>query len=205
MASSYENDNGQLFPWALDSIESTWNKYYANDVLKFRVYVEKGNRHESARRLTRLLFANKHWLNAGRNTDIDQLHAEFNAQLLMVGIWLNDNAEDPDAWEIIGGEVKITMGMWPFIGAHLKRDGLRNLSTLYGLATGQGENIADKTRQKRLDKRDAIVELEGCWKEFVRHAAMKLDADQIRMLYPAVSSHCDELEEQINWIASGKQ
>ena len=200
-SSSVENNHGELWTWALDDVQKTWDQYFANDVLKFRVYVEKGNRRESARRLTRLLYANKHWLNSGRDADLDQLYDEFCAQLLFVGIWLNDNAEDEDAWDVIGGPDKITMGMWPFIGAHLKRDGLQNLSVLYGLATGQGENVAAQLRQKRLDKRDAVKELEACWKEVVRHAVMKLSADQIRMLYPAVSSHCDELQQQVDWIS----
>lgn len=200
-SSSVENDNGELWTWALDSVQKTWDKYYANDVLKFRVYVEKGNRRESARRLTRLLYANKHWLNSGRNADLDQLYDEFCAQLLMVGIWLNDNSEDEDAWDVIGGHVKITMGMWPFIGAHLKRDGLQNLSVLYGLATGQGENVAAQLRQKRMEKREAIKELEGCWKEVIRHAVMKLSAEQIEQLYPLVSHHCEELNLQIDWFS----
>jgi hypothetical protein len=33
---------------------------------------------------------------------------------------------------------------------------------------------------------------------------MKLSVDQIRMLYPAVSSHIDELEQQIDWLSSEK-
>ena len=52
-----------------------------------------------------------------------------------------------------------------------------------------------------MEKRDAIKGLEAIWKEVVRHAVMKLSADQIRMLYPAVSTHCDELQEQVDWIS----
>ena len=201
MASSYEGFDGKLAPWSIDRVQKIWDKYFANDLLKFRTYQNKGTKANSAKKLDWILRRNTHWLNAGVGGDIDMLLDEFCAQLVIVGTWLKDHHERQDAWDIIGGPAATTFGFWSFAGSGVKRDGLRNLSTLYGLATGQGESIADKTRQQRLEKREAIKELEGCWKEVIRHAVMKLSAEQIEQLYPLVSHHCEELNLQIDWFS----
>ena len=144
---SYQDD--RLAPWHLDELISVWDKYWA-EPLKFRIFTHKKDARDSLRRYTRILQNNRHWLNAGRGVDLETLHSECRTQLLIVGSWLIAQTDQETPLEILGGPAARTMGFWAFA-----RTDLRNLSVLYGMATGQGADIAQA--QRWLHQADEMV------------------------------------------------
>lgn len=98
-----------LFPWALDSVESTWNRHGA-EALGFRTWTagKSNSKGKAAIRLSCILRDNAHWLGGSRHTDLDCLYEEFLGQLQISLIRIHQQGVDR-VNEQTGGELNIRL------------------------------------------------------------------------------------------------
>lgn len=184
MTSSVEDDYGNLWPWAVDEVAETWNKYFA-EPFKFRIFTHKGTAAADAKRLTGILRANAHWLGCRKNASIDELYDAFCTLLLIASVKLQDAGFEAIN-QGLSRPMQRTMGFWAFT-----RPDLQNLAAI-------AEFDADAEGNRRREKAAAMRELSACWKEAERVIAYRLrDPASIRRLLPVVQRALASIEDAI--------
>lgn len=171
------DDDNALAPWAIDELEKTWNRYWA-EPLRFRVFVCKGSKRQEADRLTKLLKANARWLNGSKSTPVDLLFEELLGQLLIAGSWLS-RQDLGDVEGDLARPLRRTMGWHAF-----SRPDLQNLHVLCSRAMGV---LPEADAERRRAKAAALKKWKYAWAEVEGKAVRQLrEPERIEALLPKV-------------------
>ena len=196
----YCDERGIIVPWKYEEhFVEEWDKVAHQ--LKFRVYVDKGTRYASRKRLSDIIQANAALLGGSKRTSKDVLTHRFLEKFILACDYLKKNHKSDDsALHILGSQYPRTMGVWQWL-----RPDLRAIVFLSGLELGEPDALAalETDRQRRLAKAKALKGLEMQWQETVSKCAYLLkDADTIRLLQPAVTKALGTIEEEIEFLAN---
>ena len=142
-----------LYPWALDTVESTWNRLGA-EALGFRVWTagKANSRSKAAARLTYILRDNAHWLGGSRHTDVDVLLESFIAHLMASLIGIKQQGIERIN-EQTGSEMNARLTFWRYLDPDLRA--MKHLSDQQLGITDQ-DNVEDI--QRRRDKATLLRE-----------------------------------------------
>ena len=162
-----------LFPWALDSVESTWNRLGA-EALGFRTWTagKSNSRSKAAARLTYVLRDNAHWLGGSRHTDLDVLLESFIAHLMASLIRIKQQGIERIN-EQTGSEMNARLTFWRYLDPDLRA--MKHLSDQQLGITDQ-DNVEDI--QRRRDKATLLREFASEVKSFTRQAAYLAGSDK---------------------------
>ena len=128
---------------------------------------------------------------------MDLLLETFLGKLTLASTYLQQTGV-VEANESLSRPLNRTMGFWAFC-----RPDLRNMHHLAGLALGEDPDaslVANHDHRKA--KAQTMKQLSTHWKELERKIAYRLDADQAKMLEPAVIAAIAQLENQVDWLTS---
>lgn len=163
MASSFENDSGDLVPWAVDEIAEVWNQYKPARWKKFSAGTSAKTK--SAYRLTCLLRENAQWLDCSKKSDIDDLFQQFRTYLL-IALSTIEKEDSQRLEELLGSQYQLNLDFWQFC-----RD-LKNVHLLAQRGLGNDEAVAVVTDlDRRRAKARLLSDFDKSMKSFIKKVA----------------------------------
>ena len=165
----YTDENGIIVPWMYDQhFVDEWNAVAHQ--LKFRVYVDKGSRFASRKRLSGIISANAQYLGGSRKTSKRILTKRFLEQFICACSYLKtqDFERDMEPLEVMGKEFHRTMSVWVWL-----RPDIRAIVHLAGLYNNEPDALAalELDRERRAEKAKIIKAFRAGIDEFIERAA----------------------------------
>ena len=196
-------DSFSPVPWFFDEyFVEPYNKMA--EVCKFRKFAHKKSKAASRKRLATIVYENAALLGGSKRTDKDVLMKRFFEHWIMAMEYLQENhQEDSDGVDILGQRMCITLSVWQFL-----RPDIRNVVHLSGLRVGKEDAINElsKDKKRRESKRQALQKLRAHYEEFEKRCAYLLkDAEQIKMVEPALIKALAQVEDEVEFLANETQ
>ena len=199
--SSY--DDFSIVPWEFEeNFIKPWDKMA--EVCRFRKFVDSKSRSASRKRLSTIIYANAQYLKGSKRTDKDTLTVRFLDRWILACQYLeNNHQDDAEGLEIMGARYTITMGPWQFL-----QPDISNIVHLAGLYCGEEDALSnlEVDKRRRQDKAKALRQLAAHWSEAERKIAYLLkDAEQIKMVEPALIKALAQVEDEVEFLANETQ
>ncbi|WP_415409812.1 hypothetical protein ACLM45_13640 [Synechococcus sp. A10-1-5-9] len=201
MTSAKSADGRILFPWVMRDVEHFWNKWFSQK-FNFRSYThgKSNSASKAAYRFSRILRDSAVWLDGSGKTDIDVLLASWEAKMLAVSVYMEQNGTD-EAEGVMNRPVNATLNFWQF---HAGCRHIHHLSCLQLGIDPDGALAADQ--QRRQDKAQILKDFDKEMKAFVKSAAYlsgsgKGSNDRLEQALAIARQALAQAEDDLRWEA----
>ena len=146
MTSAKSEDGRILYPWVMRDVESFWNKWFSQK-FNFRSYThgKSNSAGKAAYRFSRILRDGAVWLDGSGKTDVDLLLASWEAKMLAVSVFIEQNGTD-EAAGVMNKQVTPLLTFWQFHAGGCQH--IHHLSCLQLGIDPDGALAADQERRK---------------------------------------------------------
>lgn len=185
MTSAKSEDGRILYAWVMRDVESFWNKWFSQK-FNFRSYThgKSNSAGKAAYRFSRILRDGAVWLDGSGKTDVDLLLASWEAKMLAVSVFFEQNGIN-DAENLLGYPINARLTFWNFHAA-----GCRHIHHLSCLQLGiDPDDSIKRDVERRKRKAELLKEFSSEIKEFIRDLAYTSgsDRDSNRRLEQAIA------------------
>ena len=203
MTTAKSPDGRILFPWVMTScVGPFWNNWFSQK-FNFRSYThgKSNSASKAAYRFSRILRDGAVWLDGSGKTDIDVLLASWEAKMLAVSVFIEQNGAD-EAAGVMQKQVTPLLTFWQFHAGGCQH--IHHLSCLQLGIDPDGALAADQ--QRRQDKAQILKDFDKEIKAFVKSAAYlsgsgKGSNDRLEQALTIARQALAQAEDDLRWEA----